>query len=114
MARKERSLIWVWVGSVRRLEGWESDDELEAKAKAKPQKAPILVVFKHMFTFKELDDDPTLLFDLKEDVRQECESFGTVTNVILYYVGPYPPPSWRKTVMLNQDAMVAIRKKQTV
>lgn len=37
-----------------------------------------------MFTLQELDEDATLLLDLKEDVREECETLGTVTNVTLY------------------------------
>ncbi|KAH9048346.1 hypothetical protein EDB84DRAFT_1673143 [Lactarius hengduanensis] len=43
-----------------------------------------VVVLKHMFTLRELEEDPTLLLDLKEDVREECETLGEVTNVILY------------------------------
>lgn len=39
-----------------------------------------------MFTLAELDDDPTLLLDLKEDVREECETLGKVTNCTLYDV----------------------------
>lgn len=31
-----------------------------------------------------LQEDPTLLLELKEDVREECEKLGEVTNVILY------------------------------
>ncbi|KDN46125.1 hypothetical protein K437DRAFT_235406 [Tilletiaria anomala UBC 951] len=45
------------------------------------------VVLKHMFTLDELGEDPSLLLDLKDDVRQECENCtggGEVTNVILY------------------------------
>jgi len=45
-----------------------------------------VVVLKHMFTLKELDDDPTLLLDLREDVREECSTLGEVTNVVLYDV----------------------------
>ena len=37
-----------------------------------------------MFTLKELKDDPAALLDIKEDVREECEKFGKVTNVTLY------------------------------
>ena len=40
-----------------------------------------------MFTLKELEEDPSLLLDLKEDVREECETLGEVTNVVLYDVG---------------------------
>jgi HIV Tat-specific factor 1 len=45
-----------------------------------------VVVLKHMFTLRELEEDPTLLLDLKEDVREECETLGEVTNVVLYDV----------------------------
>lgn len=45
-----------------------------------------VVVLKHMFTLQELEEDATLLLDLKEDVREECSSLGEVTNVVLYDV----------------------------
>jgi HIV Tat-specific factor 1 len=45
-----------------------------------------VVVLKHMFTMKELEEDASLLLDLKEDVREECEGLGEVTNVVLYDV----------------------------
>lgn len=37
-----------------------------------------------MFTLKELEEDPTAILDLKEDIREECEKLGDVTNVVLY------------------------------
>lgn len=37
-----------------------------------------------MFTLEELEKDATLLLDLKEDVREECNTLGDVTNVVLY------------------------------
>ncbi|KAJ6625667.1 hypothetical protein B0H10DRAFT_1782775 [Mycena sp. CBHHK59/15] len=43
-----------------------------------------VVVLKHMFTLKRLEEDASLLLDLKEDVREECASLGEVTNVVLY------------------------------
>lgn len=45
-----------------------------------------VVVLKHMFTLQELEEDASLLLDLKEDVRDECSSLGEVTNVVLYDV----------------------------
>lgn len=42
------------------------------------------VCLRRMFTLAELDEDPTLLLDLKEDVREECETLGKVTNVVLW------------------------------
>ena len=39
-----------------------------------------------MFTPQELKDDPSLLLELTEDVREEAENLGDVTNVVLYDV----------------------------
>jgi len=45
-------------------------------------------VLKHMFSLEELKEKATLLLDLKEDVREECEKLGEVTNVVLYDLEP--------------------------
>ena len=71
--------------SNRKLADWSSDDEDAASLAAKA-KYSRLVVLKGMFTLQELEEDATLLLDLKEDVREECESLGEVTNVTLYDV----------------------------
>ncbi|GAA5930120.1 U2 snRNP complex subunit CUS2 [Sporobolomyces koalae] len=65
----------------QKLEDWSSSDEDDAKTS---KKLKGVVVLEGMFTLAELEEDPTLLLDLKEDVREECESLGTVTNVTLY------------------------------
>jgi HIV Tat-specific factor 1 len=39
-----------------------------------------------MFTLDELDEDPALLLDLKEEVREQCEVMGEVLKVMLYDV----------------------------
>jgi len=66
-----------------KLEEWDSDDD-QANPRAPPPRFAKIVVLKHMFTLDELQEDPTLLIDLKEDVREECELLGEVTNVTLY------------------------------
>lgn len=43
-----------------------------------------VIVLKHMFAPQDLIDDPSELLAIKEEVRDECEKFGKVTNVILY------------------------------
>ena len=48
-----------------------------------------------MFTPAELAADAALLLDLKEDVREECETMGEVTNVVLYDVSLPIPRSTR-------------------
>ncbi|KAG9320238.1 hypothetical protein KVV02_005859 [Mortierella alpina] len=59
---------------------WFEDDEGLMKA----EKWTKVCILKHMFTIQELEADPTLLLDLKEDIREECEKMGEVTNVIIY------------------------------
>ncbi|EGG05191.1 uncharacterized protein MELLADRAFT_48926 [Melampsora larici-populina 98AG31] len=61
-----------------KLEEWDSEDEESLKKDSR------MVVLKYMFTVEELAQDPSLLIDLKEDVREECELLGNVTNVTLY------------------------------
>ncbi|KAF9101821.1 hypothetical protein BGX29_005238 [Mortierella sp. GBA35] len=59
---------------------WFEDDENLVKA----DKWNKVCILKHMFTLQELEADPSLLLDLKEDIREECEKVGEVTNVIIY------------------------------
>lgn len=37
-----------------------------------------------MFTLDEIAADPAAILDIKQDIREECEKLGTVTNVVLY------------------------------
>lgn len=82
--------------SCRKLGDW-SDDEDPAAAAARARKYRGVVVLEGMFTLKELEEDPTLLLDLKEDVREECETIGEVTNVTLYDVRVASPFSTSPT-----------------
>ncbi|KAL1961955.1 hypothetical protein VTN77DRAFT_736 [Rasamsonia byssochlamydoides] len=43
-----------------------------------------VVVLKHMFTLKEIEEDPAVILDIKEDIRDECSKLGDVTNVVLF------------------------------
>lgn len=71
---------------------WDDEDGFgpsiteEDKSRADSRTSRV-VVLKHMFTLKELEEDASLLLDLKEEVREECETLGEVTNVVLYDVG---------------------------
>ncbi|KAI0066108.1 hypothetical protein BV25DRAFT_1797157 [Artomyces pyxidatus] len=73
----------------KKLEEWVDEDNFGPSItpndeRAGPNKNSRVVVLKHMFTLKELEEDMSLLLDLKEDVREECETLGEVTNVVLY------------------------------
>ncbi|WFD29813.1 hypothetical protein MSPP1_000826 [Malassezia sp. CBS 17886] len=65
-----------------KINDWDSDSD-DGRQDAVSRDART-VVLKKMFTLAELDADPTLLLDLKMDVREECESHGAVTNVVLW------------------------------
>jgi len=76
----------------RKLEDWDSEDELgptltaTGKFSDHANKSGRVVVPKHVFTLDELEEDPSLLLDLKEDARVECATLGDVTNVVSYDV----------------------------
>ncbi|CDO69368.1 hypothetical protein BN946_scf184961.g10 [Trametes cinnabarina] len=73
----------------KKLGEWDDEDGF-GPAKTEDDKMNVMnkhgrvVVLKHMFTLKELEEDSSLLLDLKEDVREECSTLGEVTNVVLY------------------------------
>ncbi|TFK54326.1 hypothetical protein OE88DRAFT_1654950 [Heliocybe sulcata] len=74
----------------KKLEEWDDEEEgfgplLDKNDKTEAaNKNSRVVVLKRMFTLQELQEDASLLLDLKEDVREECSSLGEVTNVVLY------------------------------
>jgi HIV Tat-specific factor 1 len=70
-----------------RLADWD-DDEPVVAVPEQPQKKDKMVILKHMFTLQELDEDPAALLDIKQDIREECEKIGAVTNVVLYDLEP--------------------------
>ncbi|KAL2795726.1 nuclear mRNA splicing factor-associated protein [Aspergillus keveii] len=65
-----------------KLTDWD-DDEPAALVDTNSRFEKV-VILKHMFTLKELDDDPAAILDIKEDIRDECSKLGEVTNVVLY------------------------------
>ncbi|KAG8213798.1 hypothetical protein J3R82DRAFT_10510 [Butyriboletus roseoflavus] len=73
----------------KKLQEWDDEDgfgpaKTEEDNMNLPNRNNRVVVLKHMFTLEELDEDTSLLLDLKEDVRDECSTLGEVTNVVLY------------------------------
>ncbi|OJJ63494.1 hypothetical protein ASPSYDRAFT_38062 [Aspergillus sydowii CBS 593.65] len=65
-----------------KLTDWD-DDEPAALVDTSSRFEKV-VILKHMFTLKELDEDPAAILDIKEDIRDECSKLGEVTNVVLY------------------------------
>ncbi|KAK0734952.1 hypothetical protein B0T26DRAFT_809190 [Lasiosphaeria miniovina] len=69
-----------------KLADWDDDEppKLFPGGKAVAPKWEKVVILRHMFTLQELEADPAALLDIKEDIREECEKLGEVTNVVLF------------------------------
>lgn len=77
----EARIIYSKVGD------WDFEDGFGPMEDPVEEQRPLVsrvTVLKYMFTLQELKDDPSLLLELKEDVREEAENLGDVTNVVLY------------------------------
>ncbi|KZF26277.1 hypothetical protein L228DRAFT_257748 [Xylona heveae TC161] len=65
-----------------KLADWDDDDpSVLSETNTRWDK---VVILKHMFTLNELEEDPTAILDIKEDIREECQKLGEVTNVVLF------------------------------
>ncbi|ROW01755.1 hypothetical protein VSDG_02169 [Cytospora chrysosperma] len=67
-----------------KLADWSDDESPYVPPEQRTGKKDKMVILKHMFTKEELEEDPAALLDIKEDIREECEKLGEVTNVVLY------------------------------
>lgn len=65
-----------------RLADWDDDDPQTIRDQG--SRWDKVVIIKHMFTLAELEEDPAAMLEIKEDIREECEKLGQVTNVQLY------------------------------
>ncbi|KAL1996755.1 hypothetical protein VTN49DRAFT_7620 [Thermomyces lanuginosus] len=80
--REKRKIIKKMQKLNSKLADWDDDDpSAMAHTSSRWEK---IVVLKHMFTLKEIEEDPAAILDIKEDIREECSKLGEVTNVILY------------------------------
>ncbi|KAG2176418.1 hypothetical protein INT43_005658 [Umbelopsis isabellina] len=95
MHQLQRKLDWV-------------DDEVGKKT----EKFQKIVILKNMYSQQELDDDPTLLLELKDDVREECEKLGEVTNVIMYDKSPGGIISVRFKEVESAEACIKLMDKR--
>lgn len=68
----------------RKLADWSDDEDVYVPPEQRTGKRDKMVILKHMFTLEELAEDPAALLEIKEDIREECEKLGEVTNVVLY------------------------------
>lgn len=65
-----------------KLADWDDDDPSAMQETS--SRWDKVVILKHMFTLEELDEDPAAMLEIKEDIREECEKLGQVTNVQLF------------------------------
>lgn len=71
-----------------KLADWSDDEPAYVTPEQRTSKKDKMVILKHMFTMEELEEDPAALLEIKEDIREECEKLGEVTNVVLYDLEP--------------------------
>jgi len=55
----------------------------EESSGPKPKYARV-VILKHMFTLEEIEKDPGVIIDIKNDIREECEKLGEVSSIMLF------------------------------
>ncbi|KAI2629768.1 hypothetical protein GGR54DRAFT_278554 [Hypoxylon sp. NC1633] len=70
-----------------KLADWDDDDPSYGAGGVQPEtgaRRDRLVILRHMFTLRELEEDPAAMLEIKEDIREECSKLGPVTNVVLY------------------------------
>ncbi|KAJ6143812.1 Nuclear mRNA splicing factor-associated protein [Penicillium samsonianum] len=69
----------------KKLSDW-GDDEAEQTLEAMKaaEEARRHVILKHMFTLKELEEDPLASIEIQDDIKKECSSIGDVTKVVVW------------------------------
>ncbi|KAJ4991339.1 Splicing factor U2AF-associated protein 2 [Stagonosporopsis vannaccii] len=73
------------VNKTSKLAEWSDNEEEVAETFApKKNKWAKVCILRHAFTLDELDEDEEAILDIKEEMREEGEKFGEVTNVTLY------------------------------
>ncbi|KAL8712278.1 MAG: hypothetical protein Q9220_003429 [cf. Caloplaca sp. 1 TL-2023] len=65
-----------------KLADWDDDDPQAIQDTS--SRFDKVVILKHLFTLKELEEDPAAMLDIKEDIREECAKIAPVTNVALF------------------------------
>lgn len=89
-----------------RLADWDDDDPSTVAETG--NRWDKVVILKHMFTLQELEDEPEALLDIKEDIREECEKLGPVTNVQLFDKEPAGVASIRFANVSAAEACVRL------
>ncbi|KAK9452980.1 hypothetical protein V1511DRAFT_513225 [Dipodascopsis uninucleata] len=104
--REKRDIIKSVQKLNSKLADWDDGDIEEEKPRQKRWNK--MVIFKHVFTLKELEDDISASLDIKEDIREGCEEIGEVTNVVLYDLEPEGIISVR--FKNDQDALECVKR----
>lgn len=95
---------------------WHSDEdsdavESSAKSQGKPSPFNRVVVLKGMFRPEDLEKEPELLLELKDDVREEAESLGSVTSVVLYDVSTHSQSNSETRPQKEPEGVITIKFK---
>jgi HIV Tat-specific factor 1 len=84
----ERSLLYLANCLLTRnskLAEWsDNEEEVEKVFAPKKNKWAKYCIVKHAFKLADLEEDISEILEIKEEMREEAEKFGSVTNVTLY------------------------------
>ncbi|KAI4287989.1 MAG: hypothetical protein L6R35_002755 [Caloplaca aegaea] len=82
--RSQSRHFWVRKADVcdSKLADWDDDDPQAIQDTS--SRWDKVVILKHLFTLQELEEDPAVILDIKEDIREECAKIAPVTNVVLF------------------------------
>ncbi|GMM38572.1 U2 snRNP complex subunit [Saccharomycopsis crataegensis] len=68
-----------------KIDDWDDEEELKKEQRQKYLKRyEKIAVLKGCFAVSEIEDDPEVVEDIKEDMMEECEKFGEVVQVTVY------------------------------
>lgn len=89
-----------------KLADWDDDDPQAIQDTS--SRWDKVVILKHLFTLKELEEDPAAILDIKEDIREECAKIAPVTNVVLFDKEPEGIASVRFSNAIGAKACVDV------
>ena len=65
-----------------------------------------IVILKNLFDPKEFEADPTLITDIRDDLKQECEKFGPIKKIMIFDRHPEGIGSVTFRELVSADACV--------
>lgn len=66
-----------------KLADWSSDEDVSSLPQTNPRFDKVVVLY-NMFTLNQIEEDPALVNEIRQDVKEEAENFGQVMDVTVF------------------------------